>query len=66
MICLTMGKTNMAKTSLNDFKVIIPKNPLLSKQAITSKGISVFSTNLELNSDPNTQLDLFNSDNLSL
>ena len=66
MICLTMGKTNMAKTPPNDFKVTIPKNPLLSKQAITSKGISVFSTSLELNPDPNTQLDLFNSDNLSL
>ena len=56
----------MAKTPPNDFKVTIPKNPLLSKQAITSKGISVFSTNLDLNPDPNTQLDLFNSDNLSL
>ena len=66
MICLTMGKTNMAKTPPNDFKVTIPKNPLLSKQAITSKAILVFSTNLELNPDPNTQLDLFNSDNLSL
>ena len=66
MIYLTMGKTNMTKTPPDDFKVTILKNPLLSKQTITSKGISVFSTNLQLNPDPNTQLDLFYSDNLSL
>ena len=42
------------------------KNPLLSKQAITSKGISVPYTNLQLNLYPDTQLDLFYSDSLSL
>ena len=47
------------------FKVTTPENPLLSKQAITSKGISVPYTNLQLNPYPNTQLDLFYSDNLS-
>ena len=30
----------------NDFKVTTPENPLLSKQAITSKGILVIYTNL--------------------
>ena len=65
MICLRMGKTYMAKTPLGDFKVTTPKNPLLSKQPVTSKGIPVPYTNLQLNPYPNTQLDLFFSDNLS-
>ena len=65
MICLQMGKIYMAKTPLGDFKVIIPENPILSKQAVTSKGILVPYTNLQLNSYPNTQLDLFCSNNLS-
>ena len=41
VICLRMGKTYKAKTSLGDFKVTTPKNPLLSQQAVTSKGIPV-------------------------
>ena len=65
MICLRMGKTNAAKTPLGDFKVTTPEKPLLSQQAVTSKGISVPYTNLQLNPYPNTQLDLFCSDNLS-
>ena len=60
-----MGKTNMAKTLPSDFKVTIPENPLLSKQAVTSKGISIPYINLQLNPYPNTQLDLFYSDNFS-
>ena len=60
-----MGKTYTAKTPSGDFKVTTPENPLLSKQAITNKGISVPYTNLQLNPYPNTQLDLFCSDNLS-
>ena len=55
----------MAKTPPGDFKVTTPENPLLSKQAVTSKGILVPYTNLQLNLYPNTQLDLFYSDNLS-
>ena len=55
----------MAKTLPGDFKVTTPENPLLSKQAVTSKGILVSYTNLQLNPYPNTQLDLFCSDNLS-
>ena len=65
MICLRMGKTNTAKTTPGDFKVTTLKNPLLSKQAVTSKGIQVSYTNLQLNPYSNTQLDLFYSDNLS-
>ena len=66
VICLRMGKTNMAKTPPGDFKVTTPENPLLSKQAVTSKGIPKPYTNLQLNPYFNTQLDLFCSDNLSL
>ena len=65
VIYLRMGKTYMAKTPLGDFKITTPKNPLLSQQAITNKGISILYNNLQLNPYPNTQLDLFCSDNLS-
>ena len=41
VICLRIGKTYTAKTPSGDFKVTILENPLLSKQAVTSKGISV-------------------------
>ena len=60
-----MGKTSKAKTSSGDFKVTTPETLLLSQQAVTSNGISVLYTNLQLNIYPNTQLDLFCSDNLS-
>ena len=65
VICLWIGKTNTAKTPPSDFKVTPLENPLLSKQAFTSKGIPVPYTNLQLNLYPNTQLNLFCSDNLS-
>ena len=65
VICLRIGKTYTAKTPLSDFKVTILENPLLLKQVVTSKGILVPYTNLQLNPYPNTQLDLFCSDNLS-
>ena len=65
MICLQMRKTYTTKTPLGDFKVTTPENPLLWKQAVTSKRIPVSYTNLQLNPYPNTQLDLFYSDNLS-
>ena len=58
VICLWMGKTSKAKTPPGEFKVTTPDDPLLSKQAVTSKGISVPYTNLQLNSYPNIQLDL--------
>ena len=60
-----MGKTYTAKTPSGDFKITTPKNSLLSQQAITSKEIPVPYTNLQLNPYPNTQLDLFCSNNLS-
>ena len=66
VICLQIGKTYTAKIPSGDFKVTTPENPLLSQQAITSKGIIVPYTNLELNPYPDTQLDLFCNDNLSL
>jgi len=58
------GENLHGKNPPSDFKVTIPENPLLLKQAVTSKGIPVSYTNLQLNSYPITQLDLFCSDNL--
>ena len=57
------GKNLTAKISPGDFQVTTPEIPLLLKQAVTSKGISVPYTNLQLNPYHNTQLDLFCSDN---
>ena len=65
VIYLQMGKTSKAKTPLGDFKVTTPENSLLSQQTVTSKGIPVPYTNLQLNPYPNIQLDLFYSDNSS-
>ena len=65
VICLRMGKTSKAKPPLGNFKVTTPENPLLSQQTVTSKGITILYTNLQLNPYPNTQLDLFCNDNLS-
>ena len=41
VICLQMEKNLMAKTPSCDFQVITPKTPLLSQQAVTSKGSQV-------------------------
>ena len=60
-----MRKTYTAKTPPGDFKVTTPKILLLSQQVVTSKGILVLYTNLQLNPYPNTQLDLFSSHNFS-
>ena len=65
MICLRMGKTNTVKTLPGDFKVTTLEIPLLSKQAVTSKGIPIPYINLQLKPYPNIQLDLFCSDNFS-
>ena len=65
MICLWIVKTNTAKTPSGNFKVTTSEIPLLSQQVVTSKGISVPYTNLQLNPYSNTQLDLFYSDNFS-
>ena len=40
VICLRMGKNLTAKTPPGNFQVTILKTPLLSQQAVTSKGIS--------------------------
>ena len=40
VICLRIGKDLTAKTPPGDFQVTTPETPLLSQQAITSKGIS--------------------------
>ena len=58
-------KTSKAKIPLGDFKVTTPENPLLSQQAVISKGIPVPYTKLQLNPNLNTQLDLLCSDNFS-
>ena len=55
VICFQIGKTCMTKTLPGDFKITTSENPLLSKQAVTSKGILVPYTNLQLNPYPNTQ-----------
>ena len=64
VICLQMRKTNTAKTPPSDFKVTTPEILLLSQQMVTCKGITVLYINLQLNPYPNTQLDLFCSDNV--
>ena len=61
----TNRENHQGKTPPCEFKVTIPENPLLSKQVVTSKKILIPYTNLQLNPYPNTQLDLFCSDNLS-
>ena len=48
---------------MGNFKVTTLENPLLSQQAVISKGILIPYTNLQLNPYSNTQLDLFYSDN---
>ena len=65
VICLRMGKTYTVKTPPSDFQVTTPEIPLLLQQGVTSKGISLPYTNLQLNPYSNTQLDLFCSDNFS-
>ena len=65
VIYLRMGKTSKAKIPPGDFKVTTPDNTLSSQQVVTSIGISVPYTNLQLNPYRNTQLDLFSSDNFS-
>ena len=51
-------KLNLTRVILGEFKITTLENPLLSKQVVTSKGIPVPYTNLQLNPYPNTQLEL--------
>ena len=50
----TNGENHQGKTPSGEFKVITLKSPLLSKQAVTDKGILVPYTNLQSNPYPNT------------
>ena len=50
----TNGENHRGKIPPGDFKVTTLENPLLSKQAVTSKGILVPYPNLQLNPYPNT------------
>ena len=50
----TNGENHWGKTPLGEFKVTILENSLLSKQAVTNKGILVPYANLQLNPYPNT------------
>ena len=59
------GENLTAKTPSGDFQVTTLEILLLSQQTVTSKGIPVPYTNLQLNPYPNTQLDLFCSDKFS-
>ena len=59
------GENLHGKNPPGDFKVTTLENPLLSQQAVISKGIPIPYTNLQLNPYYNTQLDLFCNDNLS-
>ena len=63
VICLRIRKTYTTKTPPGDFQVTTPEIPLLSQQAVTSKGIPIPYTNLQLNPYPNTQLNFFYSGN---
>ena len=56
------GENLTAKTPPGDFQVTTLETPLFSQQTVTSKGIPVPYTNLQLNPYTNTQLDLFYSD----
>ena len=47
-ICFQMGKIYTAKNPPGDFKVTTLENPLLLQQAVTSKGIPLPYTNLQL------------------
>ena len=47
-----IGENHQGKTPSGEFKVTTPENPLLLKQAVTNKGISVPYTNLQLNLTP--------------
>ena len=49
----------MAKTPLSDFQVTTPETPLLSQQVVTSKGILVPYTNLQLNTYPKSNWTCF-------
>ena len=54
VICLRIRKTYTTKTPPGDFQVTTSKISLLSQQVVTSKGILVPYTNLQVNPHLNT------------
>ena len=65
MICLRMGKTTEAKLHQVNLRSLLPRIRYYHNKRLQVKIIQVSNINLQLNSYPNTQLDLFCSDNLS-
>ena len=65
VICLRMGKTTEAKPNRMNLRSPLPRIYYYENKQLQVKGIPVPSTNLQLNLYPNTQLDLWCSDNLS-
>ena len=60
-----MGKTTKAKPYRVNFRSPLPRIHYYQNKRLQIRGIPVPNTNLQLNPYPNTQLDLWCSDNLS-
>ena len=58
VICLQMGKTIEAKPHRVNFRLPLLRIHYYQNKQLQVKGIPVLNTNLQLNSYPNTQLDL--------
>ena len=65
VICLWMGKTTETKPYWVNLKSPLLRIHYYQNKRLQVKGISVPNTNLQLNIYPNTQLNLWCSDNLS-
>ena len=65
MICLQIGKTTEAKSHRVNLKSSLLRIHNYQNKRVQVKGISITNTNLQLNPYPNTQLDLWCSDNVS-
>ena len=65
VICLRMGKTIESKLHQVNLRSPLPKIHYYQNKWLQVKGIPISNTKLQLNSYPNTQLDLQCSDNLS-
>ena len=65
VICFRIGKTIEAKPHQVNLRSQLQRIHYYQNKRLQVKGISVPNTNLQLNSYPNTQLDLYCSGNLS-
>ena len=65
VICLWLGKTTEAKFHQVNLRLPLTRIHYYQNKQLQVKGILIPNTNLQLNSYPNTQLDLWCSDNLS-